>query len=555
MPLLALPLALIGLVALPTLAAIYVLRTRYRRRAVSSLMLWQAAAQATGGGRKASRMQTPWVLLLELLALLLLILAATMPRWLATGQRARVMVVLDNSWSMRAVDADGRSALERGADAVRDELGGLGRYTAGFVLAGREPQRLGESARDAADVSTALAGWTAEATAADLASAVALARETGGADARLVVVTDRAQATGPADLAGGEEGVGVGSDGLRWRAVGAAGDNAAVVRAVRGGGGAARDVVMVEVGRFGTPAGPPRTVGLQIDALVPGGAPGSDSDTDWQIVARKRLALAPGETTRVWFDPDDETTTVPTAGHLLRASVTLPGDVLAADDRAWLAAPDAEPVRVAVNVENMRLRDAVDAALAATGQTAPARDAADAELLVAQATFPVAADAGVPSAEARRVPGRWTLRLFGPGETNPDTDGKATQAFLGPFLLDTDHPVTRDLGLEGVVWSAVADPDRLAPWARRADAVLAAAGEVPLITWRGGDAAEIGLNLDAARSTLTGGVAWPVLMSNVVQARAAARPGIQPVNVPPGSPVALRADATPPTPTRLNPTW
>ena len=205
MPLLALPLALIGLVALPTLAAIYVLRTRYRRRAVSSLMLWQAAAQATGGGRKASRMQTPWVLLLELLALLLLILAATMPRWLATGQRARVMVVLDNSWSMRAVDGDGRSALDRGAEAVRDELGGLGRYTAGFVLAGREPQRLGASARDAADVSTALAEWTAEATAADLASAVALAQETGGADARVVVVTDRAPATGSPDLKPGVE--------------------------------------------------------------------------------------------------------------------------------------------------------------------------------------------------------------------------------------------------------------------------------------------------------------------------------------------------------------
>ena len=145
----------------------------------------------------------------------------------------------------------------------------------------------------------------------------------------------------------------------------------------------------------------------------------------------------------------------------------------------------------------------------------------------------------VPEAQDR--PGRWSLRLFGPGVTDPGVE--ATQAFLGPFLLDTDHPVTRDLGLEGVVWSAVTDPDRLDAWARGADAVLASAGEVPLLTWRGGDAAEIGLNLDAARSTLTGGVAWPVLMSNVVQARAAARPGIQPVNVPAGAPVTLRAGA------------
>jgi len=527
-PLLALPLALIGLVALPALAAIYVLRTRYRRRAVSSLMLWQAAAQATGGGRKASRLQTPWVLLLELLALLLLVLAATMPRWLATGQRARVMVVLDNSWSMRAVDRDGRSAVERGAEAVRDELAGLGRYTADFVRAGREPQRLAASARDAAGVRAALAGWTAEDPAADLDAAVALARETGGADARVVVVTDRERAPQPPDTAG--------ADGLRWRAVGAAGDNAAVVRAVRGGGGAARDVVMVEVGRFGTAAGPARTVGVQIDALVSGMAEAPDAV--WNVVVRRRLALEPGGTTRVWFDPDGgpAATSVRTAGRLLRVSVALPGDVLAADDRAWLAAPDAQPVRVAVGVEDAALRDAVDAALAATGQTAPARVADDAELWVTQATFPDATDADGGGVEG--TPGRWSLRLFGPAEADD------TQAFLGPFMLDTDHPVTRDLGLEGVVWSAVADADRLDAWARRADAVLASAGDVPLITWRSGDAdrmAEIGLNLDAARSTLTGGVAWPVFMSNVVQARAAARPGIQPVNVPAGAPVALRA--------------
>jgi len=527
-PLLALPLALIGLVALPALAAIYVLRTRYRRRAVSSLMLWHAAAQATGGGRKASRLQTPWVLLLELLALLLLVLAATMPRWLATGQRARVMVVLDNSWSMRAVDGDGRSAVERGAEAVRDELAGLGRYTAGFVRAGREPQRLAASARDAAGVRAALAGWTAEDPAADLDAAVALARETGGADARVVVVTDRERAPQPPDTAG--------ADGLRWRAVGAAGDNAAVVRAVRGGGGAARDVVMVEVGRFGTAAGPARTVGLQIDALVSGMAEAPDAA--WNVVVRRRLALEPGGTTRVWFDPEaaPAATAVRTAGRLLRVSVALPGDVLAADDRAWLAAPDAQPVRVAVGVEDAALRDAVDAALVATGQTAPARVADDAELWVTQATFPDATDADGGGVEG--TPGRWSLRLFGPAEADD------AQAFLGPFMLDTDHPVTRDLGLEGVVWSAVADADRLDAWARRADAVLASAGDVPLITWRSGDAdrmAEIGLNLDAARSTLTGGVAWPVFMSNVVQARAAARPGIQPVNVPAGAPVALRA--------------
>ena len=530
MPLLALPLALIGLVALPALAAIYVLRTRYRRRAVSSLMLWNAAALATGGGRKANRLQTPWVLLLELLALLLLVLAATMPRWLATGQRAQVMVVLDNSWSMRAIDADGRSARDRGADALADELSTLGRYAAGFVLAGPKPQRLGDSARDAADVAAVLDRWTAEAPTADLNAALALARETGGEGARVVVVTDQARevpTTG--DQAEAE---------LRWRAVGVAGDNAAVVRAVRRPGGAEHDAVMVEVARSGGAAGPARTVGVQIEAqqreaLPPGTNPidGFNDDAAWAIVARQRVALEPGQTKRVWLEGSDNT-----AGRVLRVSVTMPGDVLAADDRAWLAAADVRPVSVAVQVQDAALSAAVQAALQATGRTTPVA-ASDAELRVVDDTVrPAAADA--PAVARRATDGRWVMRFLRPA------DDVASQAFLGPFLLDDAHPLTADAALAGVVWSALADPAAIGPWMRGADAVPASAGDVPLIGWFGGEATEIRVNVDAQRSTILNNVAFPVLMSNAVRARAAARPGVTPVNLPLGGVVALQADAT-----------
>ncbi len=153
--LLGLPLALAGLVALPILGGIYLLRTRYRRQVVSTLFLWQAVAQASGGGRKRSRMQASWPLLLELLALLLLVLAAAGPRVLAAGSRVPVVLVLDDSFSMAAT-ADGVSARDRGLAAVQGELAGLGRYSVAAVVAGPVLARLAASARDAAGVEEAL---------------------------------------------------------------------------------------------------------------------------------------------------------------------------------------------------------------------------------------------------------------------------------------------------------------------------------------------------------------------------------------------------------------
>jgi len=51
MPWLAYPLAMLGLAAVPALAAIYFLRSRFRRRPVSSLMLWRQAPVGDSAAR------------------------------------------------------------------------------------------------------------------------------------------------------------------------------------------------------------------------------------------------------------------------------------------------------------------------------------------------------------------------------------------------------------------------------------------------------------------------------------------------------------------------
>src|SRR5271170_7449537 len=102
LPLLTYPLALVGLVAVPTLIGIYLLRNRFRRQEVSSLMLWVDARAARDGGTRLRRLQTPLLFLLELLALLLLVFSASDPQMRLTQGTRPLVVVLDDSFSMLA---------------------------------------------------------------------------------------------------------------------------------------------------------------------------------------------------------------------------------------------------------------------------------------------------------------------------------------------------------------------------------------------------------------------------------------------------------------------
>ena len=98
----AVPWALLGLVALPAVAGIYLLHNRSRPRSVSSLMLWTDQALPRQGGRTLQRMQLPLLLLLELFILAMLVLAAVNPHMQLGATRQAVVVVLDDSFSMTA---------------------------------------------------------------------------------------------------------------------------------------------------------------------------------------------------------------------------------------------------------------------------------------------------------------------------------------------------------------------------------------------------------------------------------------------------------------------
>src|ERR1039458_5595675 len=115
LPFLTYPLAMIALATVPALAAIYILRNRFRRRPVSSLVLWRFHVQSKSGGAKVHRLQLPLLFFLELLILLLLVTAATGPHWKLPQSTRPLIVVLDDSFSMRAIH-DGTTTQARAKD-------------------------------------------------------------------------------------------------------------------------------------------------------------------------------------------------------------------------------------------------------------------------------------------------------------------------------------------------------------------------------------------------------------------------------------------------------
>lgn len=385
------PLALLGLLGLPVLLAIYLLRNRYRRVPVSSLMLWVDVRQSREGGTRVRRLQTPLLLFLELLAVALLSLAAAGPHVRTTEAALPLVVVLDDSFSMLAGEPD--SARSRAAKALEEELHRRPPYSVRFVLAGERPQTLGEAVRTAPEALAQLDGWACRAPAARLEEAAALAAEVGGEWARVLVLTDHAPELPP------------GKGRLQWWAFGRPLPNLAFVTAARSDSDGG-ERCLFEVANLSDDR---QSATLVVEA----GDPPAE-------VRRTPLDLAPGATHRELLRLKEGTGAV-------RARVG--EDALAIDNAVTLLPAAARTVGVGVRVRDKPLRELVEKAV---------RAVKEARLHAAEPDV-VFTDIEDDSAEGSA----WLVRLVAE---------KDAEAFTGPFVLDRAHPLTEGLSLAGVVW-------------------------------------------------------------------------------------------------------
>lgn len=387
------PLLLLGLAAVPVLAAIYWLRSRSRRVVVSSLVFW-TDQRSRRGGRILDRMQTPLAFFLELLAIVALVVAAGGPALVRRDVVRPLLVVLDNSYSMLAAQPDDRADSPRGraAAALAEELR-RNSYHARFIVAGAQPRLLGDAARQSSVPRAALDLWTCQEASADLPAAMALAGQLATPSTRLLVLTDR-----PPDAP-------LGPGAAQWWAFGAPRPNVAFTAATR------------------TRSGPNERVLLEVANLSP--SPG-----------HTRLTLDGGnlaapETRPVELDPGAARQFILTlAPGTPPLGAALDDDALPIDNRALVLAESVRDLRVQCELTDARLRDAVVRAVKATGQAVDASTRPD--LLIADKPGELEGNA-------------WRLEILA---------GADPAAYAGPFVIDHNHPLAQGLALASAVWSA-----------------------------------------------------------------------------------------------------
>ncbi len=195
------PLALLGLLFVPLVVAMYMLKLRRDERLVPSTLLWARLVADVEANAPWQRLRRSLLLLLQLLLVVILALLAARPFTERPAGLARDLVlVVDVSASMGATDVlpDRLSRAKEEASAALRELPAGGRVS--VIAAGRSARVVTNGTTDLGRVKQAISSLAVTASPGDLGDALrlasALAARSG--DAQVLVVTDAA--SGPPAL-------------------------------------------------------------------------------------------------------------------------------------------------------------------------------------------------------------------------------------------------------------------------------------------------------------------------------------------------------------------
>jgi hypothetical protein len=487
----ATPLGLLALLAIPAIVAIHLFRRRFPPRQIAGLFLWQIARQTPEGGGKISRLPITASLILECLAALALALILAGARISSADVSPHLVVLLDDSASMAAVNARGDSARSRAMRRVLDEIDRLGsRALVTLVRSGVRPSVLAGPAAPAVEARRALEAWKPDAPHHALALGMRLARELAGRSSRLLVITDALPSPPPAD-------------GALWASVGEPLANVAIIAAERTlDANAGRGTIALTLGNYGD-AVSRRHVTV--------------SAADKQVLARA-LDVPPGVSSL----------TLPLPTGLPAVRVTLDNDALARDNEVILAEPRSRIVGVATELAEGRGHQAVQKALASVSGVTQQPGSPHLSF--------------VDAAHFDRPPAEGTWRV-GFGRAPASWLGKGTPGdFIGPFVLEKRHPLLLGVSLGGVLWAgAVPLGEGIRPLVSTGDQLLIGQPTVA----RAGNQPAFLFNLDLDRTNLIRSPDWPILISNVVEMRRQALPGPERWNYRVGEWVRVRLGREP----------
>lgn len=254
-----LPWALLGLVAIGGLVVAYRLHARHRDRTVPALFLWGRESVMAESGRRRDRLKTPPLFFLELLALVLLAVAAAEP-CLRRGAPPAPVVLFDTSPSMRARLPDGSTPASRALTALRRDLARIDPLAVRLVTTeGQQGLLPPEEALQRLDAWRRENAATGAAEPSDRLALADSLRTPGG---ELLVYSDHAPA----------EDVAL-PPGTRFRAFGEPVPNAAISAAFRSFDAEWRDTLLLRVEAYGMAAPAVRILDAETGRPVPGPGP------------------------------------------------------------------------------------------------------------------------------------------------------------------------------------------------------------------------------------------------------------------------------------------
>ena len=117
------PLGLLGLLAIPVLIIIYIIKSKYTEQVIASTYLWELSEKFLKKRRRISRFAGLISLLLQIFAVILISVAIAHPVFVIPGAANDYCFILDASGSMNIV-SNGKMRFDAGKDEIRSVISG-----------------------------------------------------------------------------------------------------------------------------------------------------------------------------------------------------------------------------------------------------------------------------------------------------------------------------------------------------------------------------------------------------------------------------------------------
>ena len=476
------PWALTALVALPITVVIYLLRNRSKKQVVSALFLWSSPNLSANQGQRIQKVQSGWLLFLELLILTLLILAAADAhvRWLRLD--APTVLILDDSWSMQTSEKQAIEKINNWVSQKRIV------FPVQVIRVGKTATRDGEPCSYLADLTAQLDQWSSSGMNSpecdDSTLKDAIDRFcSSGKSVHAVIVTDHPRP-------------GLAQDGkVTVLSVGTPNSNLAFTSAVRYPSAVdGQDVVIVEIANL--------------------------SAKDQTVKCQLRVESQPSQTLDSILIQAGESSEIKTSVPSVKtAAIELPKDALEIDNCVVLPPLPRQTIRVRLDVSNPVLAPAVKKALelAQDGQRKIELVSSNEDLLVTDSPSP-----GADSNVSR-------LQFDVPSQPLDKID---PTVYKGPYIANSSSSLMTGTDFSGVLWGIENSDWRM----ENAESALLSVGDVPLIVQRTNSN---GVNAVRVRivpelSNLIQSPNFPIFIYNVLKQQAESLSGLQATSVSAG---------------------